>query len=628
MALIRLDFETCVDRRSESAEFVIRTTSHDDARGCRGAGAEGGQRGARVRSAQGRHVAVVPRAWRLARVSEDMDAAEVAVEDAPPVSSTSARLRDAGATSSGLDARWRSEIRAQLELSLPIVASNLLMVAMQMTDLGFIGRIGKDELGAAALGNTVFYLLHYPMVGAMTAVDTLLATAHGASMPSKYGEYTQVGMAFVTACCVPIGVCMLFVEPLLIGIEQDEKLSRLAGAFCAHVAWSLFPYYWTQVLTKYLQAQHVLLPPVYVGIVANGINVFLNWLFIFRLGWGFDGAPIATGACRYFQLFLLLAYLAFSREEQKRLTKPKGGFFYLCSGGTVFGSFRGSAHRGVRFDDEERQRRDESVGARREDSHVRHNERDENERNERLLLRRLVGLFPTFCQLAGPGAFMMAVEAWAFEVTTLLAGYLGTVALDAHLTMLQLATLAFLSLPFAVAVAATIRVGNLLGAGEAKAASVAGRVTFLICFSFTGCVAAVFSTCRAYLGYVFTTDTEVIQAVAAIAPIAALFQLADGGQAAAGGVFRGMGRQKTVAARNFLGFWVFGMPVGALLTFQAGVGLAGLWWGLTVGLTVTTLVSLAQLVFVDWERETIDAAERLARGAKDAARRLSSDGFE
>ena len=557
-----------------------------------------------------------------------MDAAEVAVEDAPPVSSTSARLRDAGATSSGLDARWRSEIKAQLELSLPIVASNLLMVAMQMTDLGFIGRIGKDELGAAALGNTVFYLLHYPMVGAMTAVDTLLATAHGASMPSKYGEYTQVGMAFVTACCVPIGVCMLFVEPLLIGIEQDEKLSRLAGAFCAHVAWSLFPYYWTQVLTKYLQAQHVLLPPVYVGIVANGANVFLNWLFIFRLGWGFDGAPIATGACRYFQLFLLLLYLAFSQEEQKRLTKPKGGFFYLCSGLTVFNSFRGSSHRDVRFDDEERQRRDESAGERREDSHVRHTSRDEKKTNERLLLRRLVGLFPTFCQLAGPGAFMMAVEAWAFEVTTLLAGYLGTVALDAHLTMLQLATLAFLSLPFAVAVAATIRVGNLLGAGEAKAASVAGRVTFLICFSFTGCVAAVFSTCRAYLGYVFTNDTEVIKAVAAIAPIAALFQLADGGQAAAGGVFRGMGRQKTVAARNFLGFWVFGMPVGALLTFQAGVGLAGLWWGLTVGLTVTTLVSLAQLVFVDWERETLDAAERLARGAKDAARRLSSDGFE
>ena len=70
------------------------------------------------------------------------------------------------------------------------------------------------------------------------------------------------------------------------------------------------------------------------------------------------------------------------------------------------------------------------------------------------------------------------------------------------------------------------------------------------------------------------------------------------------------------------------MPVGAILTFHAGLGLPGLWWGLTVGLTVTTLVSLAQLAFVDWERETRDAKARLARDANDAARRLSLDGFE
>ena len=259
-----------------------------------------------------------------------MDVEGVKVKDAPPEPSTSERLRDAGveaSTSASLTERWRAEIRAQLNLSLPSVASNLLLVSMQMTDLAFIGRVGKDELGAAALGNTVFYLLHYPMIGAMTAVDTLLATAHGASMPAAYGEYTQVGLAFVTACCVPIGACMLFVEHLLLGIEQDPALARLAGAFCKHLAWSLFPYYWTQVLTKYLQAQHVLAPPVYVGIVANGANVFLNWLLIFHLGWGFDGAPVATAICRWFQLACLFAYLRGSRVERARETNPAGGFF-------------------------------------------------------------------------------------------------------------------------------------------------------------------------------------------------------------------------------------------------------------------------------------------------------------
>ena len=567
-----------------------------------------------------------------------MDVAGVALDDAFPELSTSERLRDAGAagaTSASLIVRLRSEIRAQLSLSLPIIASNLLMVAMQMTDLAFIGRVGKDELGAAALGNTVFYLLHYPMIGALTAVDTLLATAHGAAMPTAYGEYTQVGMVFVTACCVPIGVCMLFVEPLLLGIAQDPHLARLAGDFCAHLAWSLFPYYWTQVLTKYLQAQHVLSPPVYVGIVSNGANVALNWLFIFELGWGFDGAPVATGACRWFQLFALLGYLAFSETERARDTRPAGGFFPFCgpppgfdaSGGGVA---RTQTARTAQTTQTARTARTTRAGDGRAGGPVEGEAEPERRAKDARgrAFARLRRTLPVFGGLAAPGAFMMAVEAWAFEVTTLLAGYLGTVPLDAHLAMLQLATLAFLSLPFAVAIAATIRVGNLLGAGKPRAARTAGAVTFLICFAFTGVVGVVFAVFRTSLGHVFTNDKGVIDAVSKIAPIAALFQLADGGQAAAGGVFRGMGRQKTVAARNFLGFWVFGMPVGATLTFAVGVGLAGLWWGLTVGLTVVTFVSLCQLAFVDWERETTNAAQRMEKGELESVRRLSVDGFD
>ena len=119
---------------------------------------------------------------------------------------------------------------------------------------------------------------------------------------------------------------------------------------------------------------------------------------------------------------------------------------------------------------------------------------------------------------------MMLIEAWSFEITTLLAGDLGTVALDAHLTMLQLATLAFLSLPFAVAIASTIRIGNLLGAGDGKRAEDAMYVTFVICFAFMAVCGVVFAAADV-LGYVFTNDREVIRATAKIAYVAAAFQL-------------------------------------------------------------------------------------------------------
>ena len=98
-----------------------------------------------------------------------------------------------------------------------------------MKDLAFIGRLGKTELGAAALGNTVFYLMHYPMVGAMTAIDTLLATTFGAGLTRAYGDWTQVAMVVMTALTILVMVLMLFVGELLEGIGQSRELSRLAG---------------------------------------------------------------------------------------------------------------------------------------------------------------------------------------------------------------------------------------------------------------------------------------------------------------------------------------------------------------------------------------------------------------
>jgi MATE family multidrug resistance protein len=52
------------------------------------------------------------------------------------------------------------------------------------------------------------------------------------------------------------------------------------------------------------------------------------------------------------------------------------------------------------------------------------------------------------------------------------------------------------------------------------------------------------------------------------------------------------------------GYWVIGLPVGALLCFHYGLGARGLWMGLTVGLILIGLVLLEV-----WRR----AARRFAR---------------
>ncbi len=50
---------------------------------------------------------------------------------------------------------------------------------------------------------------------------------------------------------------------------------------------------------------------------------------------------------------------------------------------------------------------------------------------------------------------------------------------------------------------------------------------------------------------------------------------------------RGLGRQASLMWFNIIGFWVVGFTTGYLLTFKANFGLAGIWWGIFWGISVT-----------------------------------------
>ena len=50
---------------------------------------------------------------------------------------------------------------------------------------------------------------------------------------------------------------------------------------------------------------------------------------------------------------------------------------------------------------------------------------------------------------------------------------------------------------------------------------------------------------------------------------------------------RGLGRQASLMWFNIIGFWVVGFTTGYLLTFKANCGLAGIWWGIFWGISVT-----------------------------------------
>jgi MATE family multidrug resistance protein len=99
--------------------------------------------------------------------------------------------------------------------------------------------------------------------------------------------------------------------------------------------------------------------------------------------------------------------------------------------------------------------------------------------------------------------------------------------------------------------------------------------------------------------------------VAQIMPIVALFQVFDGMSALTSGIMRARGQQSIGALLNLLGYYILGIPIGIWLAFNWGMGLEGLWIGLSLALIVVAGVGFWLALTADWEKEVRKVKARL-----------------
>jgi MATE family multidrug resistance protein len=71
---------------------------------------------------------------------------------------------------------------------------------------------------------------------------------------------------------------------------------------------------------------------------------------------------------------------------------------------------------------------------------------------------------------------------------------------------------------------------------------------------------------------------------------AAIFQFADGVQAAAAGALRGLKDTRVPMIYSIIAYWMVGISLGYLLTFRLGYGINGMWIGIITGLCVAAVL--------------------------------------
>ncbi|POS86817.1 MATE efflux family protein, partial [Erysiphe pulchra] len=214
-----------------------------------------------------------------------------------------------------------------------------------------------------------------------------------------------------------------------------------------------------------------------------------------------------------------------------------------------------------------------------------------------------------FARLAILGVIHIGTEWWAFEIVALAAGQLGTIPLAAQ-SVIMTTDQVMNTIPFGIGVAASSRVGNLLGARNAAGAARAANAAAWLSILMGAIVLCILMSVKNFYAKIFNDDVAVIKLTAEVIPWVALFQIADGLNGSCGGSLRGMGRQHIGAIVNIVSYYMGALPLGIWLAFH-GWGLSGLWIGQCIALYLVGVCEWIIVIWSDWEWQVKKAYERM-----------------
>jgi MATE family multidrug resistance protein len=425
----------------------------------------------------------------------------------------------------------RYHLRETTTLALPVSIGQLGHVMLGTTDSLMVGRLGEVPLAAASLGHSVFVLMLVFLIGICNAITPLTAIAAGKNDHDEAGTVFRNGLLVNVSAGVLLMLVTWLASSSLTLMKQPPDVVDIAVPYLRIMGCSFIPISIFLSFRNFIEGLSFTKPAMVIILLANGVNVFGNWVLIYgNLGFpalGLTGAGISSLMVEVFAAVSLAVYV--QRSRHFRRYHPLLHF------------------RGLRFP----------------------------------MIRRIL-------RLGVPSGVQYVFEAGSFSFSALMMGWIGATALAAHQIALNLASISFM-ITLGISNAATIRVGTAFGRGDREEVRRAGFAAVIMGWSIMGLAALIFITFRHALPMLYIDDAAVHRVAAQLLVLAALFQLSDGTQAVGHGMLRGLTDVTVPMFIAIVAYWCVGVPMSYLLAFPAGLGPEGVWIGFVAGLTVAAL---------------------------------------
>ena len=412
-----------------------------------------------------------------------------------------------------------------------------------------VGQLGTAELAAVSLGNSFMFIAMSLGIGFSTAITPLIAEADGEGNFEAGKATFKHGLFLCTFLSIALFGVILLAKPLMYIMNQPEEVVELAMPYLNLVAVSLIPLIIFQAFKQFSDGLSMTKYPMYATIIANVVNVILNYLLIFgKFGFpemGIVGAAIGTLVSRVIMLCYLWYLLSKNYKSKDYVLNIK--FFTLT---------------------------------------------------KKMILK--------ISSLGFPSALQMFFEVAIFTAAIWLSGILGKNPQAANQIALNLSSMTFM-VAMGFSVAAMVRVGNQKGLKRFRELRRIAYSIFMVTVLFASIFAIAFFAFNEFLPKLyldfddasnFKDNYQVVSIASKLLLIAAIFQISDGVQVVVLGALRGMQDVKIPTIITFVAYWVIGFPISYYLSLYTTYESSGIWIGLLAGLTASGIMLLLRFNYL------------------------------
>ncbi len=438
-------------------------------------------------------------------------------------------------------ADYTKEFKYNWRLASPVMLGMLGHTFVTFVDNIMVGQLGTAPLAAVSLGNSFMFIAMSLGIGFSTAITPLIAEADAENDFDKGKRSFKHGLFLCTVLGILLFALVFFAKPLMYFMKQPEEVVALAIPYLDLVAASLIPLVIFQGFKQFSDGMSMTKYPMYATLLANIINIILNYVLIFgKFGMpqlGIIGAAYGTLASRV--IMVVYIWILLKKNNRSNSYVSKIHLFNL----------------------------------------------------DKRVLKKVFNL-------GVPNALQMFFEVAIFTAAIWLSGLLGKNPQAANQIALNLGSMTFM-VAMGLSVAAMIRVGNQKGL---KRYFELRRIAFSI-FLFGIILAIGFAILffifhkqlpKLYLDYNDAKNAvdnrEVIKMASKLLLVAAVFQISDSIQVVVLGALRGLQDVKIPMFLVFVAYWIVGFPLCWFLGKANMYGSTGIWIGLLAGLTTAAIL--------------------------------------